>query len=66
MWKIDSKDKHTHTYKHDTYIENMFVIMELFEGVRRGGKEKRVIVNNIEKTLHLGRKIYITKRTGTC
>jgi hypothetical protein len=44
MWKIDSKDKHIHKNKHDhiqTYMKNMFVIVELLYGTWGRRKSKR-------------------------
>jgi hypothetical protein len=45
MWKTDPKDKHMHKNKHDrkqTYMMNMFVVVELFYGARgRREREKK-------------------------
>jgi hypothetical protein len=47
VWKIDPKDKCIHKYKHDHvyiyYIESMFVIVRLFEGIRGRERRKRII-----------------------
>jgi hypothetical protein len=44
MWKIDPKDKHIPKTKHDhiqTYMQSMFVIVELLYGARQRERKRK-------------------------